>query len=70
MGSSAPSVASMRRLALSMFLSLLFPYLAFLFLFLRLLLHSRRSGSGGGFISDFYTHSLRVALDPVLDGVR
>jgi hypothetical protein len=45
----------MRKLVLSMFLSLLFPYLAFLFLFLRLLFRARRSGSGRGFISDFYT---------------
>jgi hypothetical protein len=62
----------MRRLVLSMFLSLLFPYLAFLFLLLplRLLLGLRRIGSCGGFISDFYTHSKRVAMDPVLDGVR
>jgi hypothetical protein len=58
----------MRRLSLSMFLFLLFPYLEFLFL--RLLLHWRQSVSCGGFISDFYTHSKRVALDPVLDGVR
>jgi hypothetical protein len=46
--------------------------LAFLFLLLVLLLHLhlRRSGSSGGFISDFYTHSKRIAMDPVLDGVR
>jgi fucose 4-O-acetylase-like acetyltransferase len=60
----------MRRLVLSRFLSLLFPYLAFLLLFLLLLLRARRSGSCGGFISGFYTHSKRVAMDPVLDGVR
>ena len=62
----------MRRLAESMFLFLFFPSLAFLFLLLPLdlLLHRRRSVSCGGFISDFYTHSLRVSVGPVLDGVR
>jgi hypothetical protein len=60
----------MRRLSLSMFCLRFFPYLAFLFLQLQLFLRSRRSVSCGGFISDFYTHSLRVAMDPVLDGVR
>ena len=51
----------MRRLVLSMFLSLFFAYLVFLFLllilFLRLHFGVRRSGSCVGFISDFYTHS-------------
>ena len=60
----------MRRLVLSMFLPLLFLYLAFLLLGLQLQSQSGRIVSRGGFILDFYTHSKGIVMDPVLDGVR
>ena len=64
---TVPITASMRRLGLSRFLHLLFPYWRFFFCicFCCCLFFV-----SCGFISGFYTHSQGVAMDSVPDGAR